>query len=37
MNRGVFDIQLINMEAIFFKLYVFSSIYIYEKEPKMRR
>ena len=37
MNRGVFDILPINMEVIVFKYYVFSSIYIYEKEAKMRR
>ena len=35
MNRGVFDIVLINVDVIFFQLCVFSSIYISEKEVKM--
>ena len=35
MNRVVFDIQLINMEVIFFQLYLFSSSYIYETGMKM--
>ena len=34
MNRGVFDILLINMEVIVFKYYVFSSIYIMKKKRK---
>ena len=35
MNRGVFDIHLIDMELTIFKLCLFSSSYIYETEVKM--